>query len=126
KREDVIPDVLIAAIPFDRESFLAALGMLRQSPIREPEPPYCVVLVLVQDIHDAAGVQRPQAERAHENRHGRARLDRRPGSADARPSELEHAPVADVAGRLCEPAFAAAEPTPMVIDVITRWRTAPR
>src|SRR5437667_11150588 len=74
KREDLVPDRAVLPIPFDREALFATLGVLRQRAVREREP--ADRIVLVDDVRDPAGMQRPQPIRANENCDRRPRLDR--------------------------------------------------
>jgi hypothetical protein len=66
KRKDVVPDRIIFSIPFNREPFLSTLCMFRQGTVGEAKS--LDGTVVLDDVHDATGIQRIESQVAEGNR----------------------------------------------------------
>ena len=112
---DVIPDGVVG-LPFDGEAFLAALDVVGQRAVSETEA--ADRLRLVDEAHDATGIQPPQAEDVRDHRHPIAGLDRGVLRPDFRPRGGEHLPTAQSGTRSLEDRPTDPEQNPVVVKVV--------
>src|SRR2546426_85912 len=122
--KDVIPDRVVTLVPFDRESLLPLLGVLRQGPVRKPVT--SDRRVILEDVHDTASIERPHTQRPDEHGHRRADLDGCVRPEEFQPSEREHSPLAQGCSGASKIIGSMTESDSTVIDRVARGRNAPR
>jgi hypothetical protein len=122
--KDVVPNAIIISIPFNGESFFSALCVFRQGSIGEAKSLHGYFFL--DDVDDAAGVQRIEPEMMDGNRHVSSDLYRGTRPMELHPRQVEHLPSMNGFRCPLPGIFAFAKVNTIVVYVVARWRSGGR
>ena len=120
KGHDVVPDTPVTAVPFEEEPFLTGFDMAGQGAIGEPES--SDRSGLVDDVHNAAGIEPPHSQHMPQHGHDLARFQWGLAGTGLDPAQLELLPTLQGSFRGQKHQFTVSQSDAGVIDGVTDRR----